>query len=57
MACSEAYRWDFETQEGHETIISTTLPTSHTISMHTLLSTNREIERERRRRVRFGSTK
>lgn len=35
MACSEANRWSFETQRGHETSISTTLPTSHTISMHT----------------------
>lgn len=39
MACSEANRWSFETQRGHGTIISTTLPTSHTISMHTYWST------------------
>lgn len=44
MACSEANRWSFETQRGHKTIISTTLPTSHTISMHTFLSANRERE-------------
>lgn len=35
MACSEANRWSFETQRRHKTILSTTLPTSHTISMHT----------------------
>lgn len=61
MACSEANRWRFETQRGHGTIISTTLPTSHTISMHTCWSTNRELqrkrERERRRVRRFCSTK
>lgn len=49
MACSEANRWRFETQRGHGTIISTTLPTSHTISMHTCWSTNRELQRERER--------
>lgn len=61
MACSEANRWRFETQRGHGTIISTTLPTSHTISMHTCWSTNRELqrkrERERRGVRRFCSTK
>lgn len=41
-ACSEANRWSFETQREHETFISTTLPTSHTKSMHTLLSTHKE---------------
>lgn len=54
MACSEANRWSFLKHSGHETSISTTLPTSHTISMHTFCQQIRGEEKERERRREKG---